>query len=253
MFFFKTYEPEIIEAYNRKRNNAKDRNLEFTITLENIKRIRQANACYYTGEKFNRKNYSMSIERIDSSKGYVPGNIIPVATVVNQIKSNFTIEEMKYKVEVELPNKIAICKENLKKCKKLSSEEERIARKIINFKKAIKTLNRVIKEKSEKNIDASGQINELNLVTKRLIELSTKNQSISVNIKSKKIENELEKHELNREIMIKIVEQLETNPKMGDDFMTFTQKIIRTKNNLFAKVALTLSTFTYTTNSAITN
>lgn len=42
------------------------------------------------GRHFN----SMSIDRVDSSKGYIPGNVKVISLRANQLKNNATIEEL---------------------------------------------------------------------------------------------------------------------------------------------------------------
>ena len=85
--------------------NAKKRFKEFNLTLEDLKQVweQQNGICPYTGLKLElpthteRKNiwYRASLDRIDSSKGYVVGNIQFVSTPINLMKSTMSDLETK--------------------------------------------------------------------------------------------------------------------------------------------------------------
>ena len=85
--------------------NAKKRFKEFHLTLEDLKQIweQQAGICPYTGLKLELptyikcKNiwYRASLDRIDSSKGYVVGNVQFVSTPINLMKSTMSDLETK--------------------------------------------------------------------------------------------------------------------------------------------------------------
>jgi len=70
----------------------------FDITVDDIERLleEQDGRCVYTGEDFEwtlNHPYKISIDRIDSSKGYTPDNIQLVARIVNQAKSDMDDED----------------------------------------------------------------------------------------------------------------------------------------------------------------
>ncbi len=79
------------------RANAKKMGREFSITVEDIV---IPTHCPYLGveltRKFRREDriYNPSIDRIDSSKGYVKGNIRIISNKANRMKSNLTEEEL---------------------------------------------------------------------------------------------------------------------------------------------------------------
>lgn len=67
----------------------------FNITVNDILELakKQDNKCVYTGKELSWKandNYKISIDRINSSKGYVKNNIQLVGWIVNQAKSNLS-------------------------------------------------------------------------------------------------------------------------------------------------------------------
>lgn len=93
----------IAEHQKRKRElnpityllrDAKQRKLEYNLDEFFIKELlnKQENRCALSGTIFNDKN-KISIDRIDSSKGYIKDNIQLVIFEVNRMKSNFTQDQ----------------------------------------------------------------------------------------------------------------------------------------------------------------
>jgi hypothetical protein len=84
----------------RSRNRFK----EVSVTLDDLKRVwdNQSGICVYTGVKLirpsetkeNDPNYTASLDRIDSSKGYVKGNIQFISMAANYAKNKMTHEKM---------------------------------------------------------------------------------------------------------------------------------------------------------------
>lgn len=89
------------------KNRAKYKGLEFNIELKDILDLleKQNYCCYYSGVKFDndKEDYTMSIDRIDSLKGYTKDNIILVLSCVNYMKNN-----MKEEIFLDIVNKIFI-------------------------------------------------------------------------------------------------------------------------------------------------
>lgn len=76
------------------KRSAKYRNLEFSITEEYLVSLPQI--CAYTGQEltFERnKPNTISLDRIDSSKGYIEGNVQFVCTNINYSKSDMSEQE----------------------------------------------------------------------------------------------------------------------------------------------------------------
>lgn len=96
------------ETFHRAKTHSTNRKVprEFTITLEDLKQQwdKQNGRCAYTNVKLELP-YSgkecppltrqASLDRIDSSKGYVPGNIQFVCSCINLLKSTLTDLEVK--------------------------------------------------------------------------------------------------------------------------------------------------------------
>ena len=84
------------------RCHAKRRGLEFTIRFEEIV---WPEFCPVFGVRLVRAavkgptSWSPSLDRIDNTKGYVPGNVIVVSLKANRMKSDATISELKRLVE----------------------------------------------------------------------------------------------------------------------------------------------------------
>ena len=86
-------DPSDVEVAKKLLNihqSAMDRKLEFNLSFESVKTLLKFQTCYYTGRKFDNEGpYSRSIDRIDSSKGYIEGNVVSCTVDINgkKIKS----------------------------------------------------------------------------------------------------------------------------------------------------------------------
>lgn len=80
------------------RSRAKSKNIPFEIDVNYLEDLlsNQENRCFYSGleMELNRAgNYSASIDRVDSSKGYVKGNVVFVIWAVNTMKNDLDENE----------------------------------------------------------------------------------------------------------------------------------------------------------------
>lgn len=79
-------------SFSEKLDNARQRGIEFNLSFTAIKNLMKAKRCYYTGVKLTLptggadtlKANSLTIDRIDSSLGYV----VACSHAFNQIKAN---------------------------------------------------------------------------------------------------------------------------------------------------------------------
>lgn len=84
--------------YKYARNNSRRRKIEFDIAVEDISQLYddQAGCCAITGlpMMYSTENpdFSLSIDRKDSSRGYLKNNIQLVCWRVNTMKSNMEPE-----------------------------------------------------------------------------------------------------------------------------------------------------------------
>lgn len=85
----------VCDKLRRKADNARERCIEFDMTFQSMKNILSAKKCYYTGLPLTRTRHGtfpvrgsdLTIDRIDSSKGYVKGNVVACSHAANQLKS----------------------------------------------------------------------------------------------------------------------------------------------------------------------
>ena len=92
--------PETRELLKRLEQSAKKRGIEFTLSLSDLNELSFPITCPVLGIplKWHRgkpEEDSYSFDRIDSSKGYVPGNIQILSFKANRAKNNLTEDELK--------------------------------------------------------------------------------------------------------------------------------------------------------------
>jgi hypothetical protein len=86
---------EVAKKMLKINQSANDRNLEYDLSFETVRRLLSYKKCYYTGAAFKDDGiYARSFDRIDSSKGYVEGNVVACTVDINQKKSNLSLEEI---------------------------------------------------------------------------------------------------------------------------------------------------------------
>lgn len=94
--------------FTKFQYGAKSRDIEFTLTIEDLQKLWevQEGKCAYTGRElvFNNKSFKSkkykgtaynfaSLDRIDSNKGYVEGNVQWVTQAINIAKQSYFHEE----------------------------------------------------------------------------------------------------------------------------------------------------------------
>lgn len=78
----------IAKWYITKADNARVAGQEFSLSFNQFKKIVQRKTCYYTLIPFQGDvEYKRTLDRIDNTKGYVPGNVVVCLNVVNNIKA----------------------------------------------------------------------------------------------------------------------------------------------------------------------
>lgn len=89
-------ENQIKYLLQRSAKNAKAANLEFSLSEKDLI---IPEVCPLLGLKldFHSKNrdYLPSVDRINSSKGYIPGNVMVMSMLANRMKNSATIEQLK--------------------------------------------------------------------------------------------------------------------------------------------------------------
>lgn len=101
---FDEYSP-FRETLRRAKRHSKEKDRECTITLQDLKMQweKQQGKCIYTNIELvlptgtNKINitHQASLDRIDSTKGYIPGNIQFVSSCINMLKNKLTDLETK--------------------------------------------------------------------------------------------------------------------------------------------------------------
>jgi len=82
--------------YMHAKKRAKTRRLEFSITPDDIPVVHTCPILLIPLQRHIGKlsNNSYSLDRRDSSKGYIPGNVFILSQKANNIKSNLSKEEI---------------------------------------------------------------------------------------------------------------------------------------------------------------
>jgi septal ring factor EnvC (AmiA/AmiB activator) len=158
--------------------------------LANINKLLSATHCEYTGVPFDDTN-PMSVERIDNSLGYIPGNVIPVATMVNQIKSDNDFDKL-----LEL-------KEHF---------ENRHQARLKEYKFSALSVQRKIK----------GREDQIKALQKQITKLQTDLERLSQEIE--RMEHGEDDHARNADIVAKIIAHLKDNQNSTAKYMTWWQK-----------------------------
>jgi hypothetical protein len=86
--------------YHRAKIRAPKRGLTFNLTQEHLMELwaRQGGCCYYSGLSMTtdgraRDPFGLSLDRVDSTQGYIQGNVVLCCWGVNTAKQEFTLEE----------------------------------------------------------------------------------------------------------------------------------------------------------------
>ena len=80
--------------FKSAKYGAKKRGIEFAITVDDIQIPDRCPIFGFKMEFGGKRSTSPSIDRIDNSKGYVPGNIVVVSVKANHVKSDCTLAEL---------------------------------------------------------------------------------------------------------------------------------------------------------------
>jgi len=112
------------KKYISKANRASKKGLDFTLTFAQYKRLMSRKTCAYSGLRFSEINekrawknewLGLTLDRIDNSKGYIQGNVVPVCNGVNQLKGQWENPLLPFdeKTTIKIITKIMLAKNNL--------------------------------------------------------------------------------------------------------------------------------------------
>ena len=77
--------------------SAKSRGLDFNMSFKEVKRLMNRKTCYFLGEPMNTIPSSpkqRTFDRLDSTKGYVDGNVVACMMSINGAKDNLSISDI---------------------------------------------------------------------------------------------------------------------------------------------------------------
>ncbi len=78
---------ELARFLINKEQSCRDRGIEFDLSFTSLKNINRARSCYYTGLPLTKD--TLTVDRVNGSKGYVEGNVVACHKDVNMFKSFF--------------------------------------------------------------------------------------------------------------------------------------------------------------------
>lgn len=84
----------LCKKYVHLAQSARDRKIEFNLSLKDYKNLLRRKTCPYSGKTLisHGENHNMSIDRIDNSKGYIKGNVIACDIIANRHKDNLSVQ-----------------------------------------------------------------------------------------------------------------------------------------------------------------
>jgi hypothetical protein len=87
---------DIVKKYTSLQSSARSRKIPFELSLRKMRSLLNAKTCYYTGLVFSEtiEDLKRSIDRVDSSRGYVDDNVVPCIVRINNLKSNIDYKEL---------------------------------------------------------------------------------------------------------------------------------------------------------------
>lgn len=118
------FELFVAQYYQGKTESCKARKIEWKLSLISVRNLLRTKKCPWTGIALTvprgngKPNLStdITIDRIDNTKGYVPGNVIAVSTVANNFKSIF--ENPQYPIDMLTAQKmLGKVQKRIQKCK----------------------------------------------------------------------------------------------------------------------------------------
>ncbi len=122
------FDLRIARKFLSLEERARSKGLTFDLSLTSIRNITKSKRCFFTGVLLNDNN--RTIDRIDSAKGYVKGNVVACHHEFNQVKSR--IEDLKNSITPSQYAKGFIKIVDILGVKNESQHQRRIKRKFNN-------------------------------------------------------------------------------------------------------------------------
>jgi hypothetical protein len=101
------FDAQVARKYAAKYADANARNIQFDLSFSDMKRLLKQKTCFYTGVELSEDvgGNKFTLDRIDSAKGYVKGNVWIVSHRANRIKGDATSGEL-IKIGLALQGKV---------------------------------------------------------------------------------------------------------------------------------------------------
>lgn len=94
---------KLAKKYTQLVSSSYDRGLDFDLSLVKLRRVLNAKRCFFTGIALTDE--TRSIDRVDSSLGYIDSNIVPCHTVFNSIKGQLEDRNTTPELNIQLASK----------------------------------------------------------------------------------------------------------------------------------------------------
>lgn len=124
---------ELARLYIEKAQNARERNINFSLSFNKFKKLMSTNKCYYTGVAFDMRNPQgdnyRSIDRLDNSRGYTDDNTVACTRRINRAKGDASMAEI-----IALAKKLAPLKKKIDTKKAEANRAEAKRLKMLNNK-----------------------------------------------------------------------------------------------------------------------
>ena len=87
-----TFDTKVAKKYLSLKESAKARDKPFNLTLTGIANMARSKVCYYSGLPLTNK--TRTIDRVNSSLGYVTGNVVACHVTINQLKADLDLKSI---------------------------------------------------------------------------------------------------------------------------------------------------------------
>lgn len=88
------FDKKVAYKYIQLERSARKRGKEFDLSLVDVRNLLRRKSCYYTNVAFETYGLNRrTIDRLDSSKGYVKGNVVACTFLANQAKNQLLERE----------------------------------------------------------------------------------------------------------------------------------------------------------------
>ena len=86
---------DVASKITQLNRSALDRKLHFSLSFKTVKRLLTVKRCFFTNVEFQPTGpYSRSIDRIDTTLGYIEDNVVACTVDINGKKANLSIPEI---------------------------------------------------------------------------------------------------------------------------------------------------------------